>query len=164
MLFVLLIIGVVAYVIGAIFLMKVLRRAGFEPPVAAWVPLWNTASMVQISGIAKPWIWVAIVFGGSFVSGLLSGSENSLLEGVGWVLSIAVLVIGVILTVWMARAIQAGLGLDSAGGVVLAVLIPLAWIIWMGIRADKAAYYDAATAYSIGATFPLSRYIAPKTD
>ncbi len=160
MLFVFLIIGLAIYIVSAIFLMKILRRAGFEPPVAAWVPLWNSAAMLQIAGVDKPWIWVGIVLSGSLVSGVLSDTGSSIVSLLSWVLSIAVLVVSVMLVVWVARAVQAGLGLDNAGGVVLAVLIPFAWVIWMGLRADHAPFFDAEAARSIGATFPLSKYVA----
>jgi len=160
MLFVFLIAGLAIYVVSAVFLMKVLRRAEFKPPVAAWVPLWNTAAMLQIAGVARPWVWVGVVVSGSLVSGLLSDTGSSLVSLLAWVVSVVVLVVGVMLAVWIARGVQAGLGLDSAGGVVLAVLIPFAWIVWMGLRADKATYYDAEVAQSIGSTFPLSKYVA----
>lgn len=54
------IVGIAVYIVTAIFLTKVLKRAGHPNPVAAWVPLWNFATMLELAGIAKPWVWVGI--------------------------------------------------------------------------------------------------------
>lgn len=94
------------------------------------------------------------------LASLLGRSTNGAVSGLGQVLTIAQLVLIVMLTVWMARGVQAGLGLNSTGGVVLAVLVFVAWIIWIGLRADKAAFYNWDAARPVGATFPLSKYVA----
>lgn len=154
------IVGIAVYIVTAIFLTKVLKRAGHPNPVAAWVPLWNFATMLELAGIAKPWVWVGINGGLAVLASLLGRSTNGAVSGLGQVLTIAQLVLIVMLTVWMARGVQAGLGLNSTGGVVLAVLVFVAWIIWIGLRADKAAFYNWDAARPVGATFPLSKYVA----
>lgn len=145
----------VVYVVTALFLMKLLRNGGHQHPVAAWVPLWSTAALFELAGIRVAWGWVAVLFAGGALSAI---------PYVGWLISVGVLVVSVMLTVWTARSIQAGLGLRSTGGVVLAVLLPPVWLIWMSVRSGKLgkgvpgipARYDRDLAISIGGSFPMN--------
>lgn len=138
--------SVIVYLITSIFLMKILKNANHKNPVAAWVPLWNTVTLFELAGIRTPWAWVAILFGG----GLLSG-----IPVIGVVISVGVMILSIILTIWMAKGVQAGLGLESVGGIVLAVFIPLIWIIWMSVRSNSVAYNHTA-AFATGSTLPIS--------
>lgn len=138
---------VIFYVVNAIFLMKLLKNAGHRAPGSAWVPIWNQVSLAEIGGIKQPWIWMLIIFAGSFVAGLI--------PVIGFILSLVLLAASIILMVYIAKGVQAGLGIDSIGGIVLAVVVPLAWIIWMAIASGKRNY-DKNAALQEGATFPMN--------
>lgn len=135
----------VFYVINAIFLMKLLKNAGHKNPVAAWVPLWNTVTLFEVAGIKGPWIWVAIFF----ASGLVSG-----IPVLGSIIAIGVLVISIILTIWMAKGVHAGLGFESVGGIVLAIFLPFIWLIWVALKSDSVPY-NLNAAISNGNTLPI---------
>lgn len=131
--------GVAAYVVNSIFLMKLLRNAGHKTPVAAWVPIWNTVSLMQIGGIKQPWVWALIFVGGSFVAGLI--------PYIGFFISLGILVAAIIVTIYLAKGVQAGVGTGSTGGIVLAVLLPIIWVIWISLASNKSSYNrDAAIA------------------
>lgn len=138
--------ALVFYVINSIFLMKLLKNAGHAHPGAAWVPLWNTVVLFELGGIRTPWIWVIILFAGGALSAI---------PILGFIISIALLVASIMLVIWMAKGVQMGLGLESTGGIVLAIFIPFAWVIWMAIRSDKVKY-SVHTAVREGGTFPLN--------
>lgn len=141
-------VAVIAYVVNAIFLSKILKNAGHSSPVAAaWVPVWNTAALMDVGGIKKPWAWTAIIIGGSFLSGLI--------PGVGFLLSLAVLVVSVIVTIWLAKGLQGALRTGGTGGIVLAVLLPVVWVIWMGIVSGRERY-DRNAALRQGDTMPMN--------
>ncbi len=71
------------------------------------------------------------------------------------ILSLVSLTASITLAVWWARAIQAAVGVTStAGGVVLAIFIPLAWLIWMAVSASKNGF-NLEKALALGSTFPL---------
>lgn len=141
------VIGLVLYVINSFFLMKLLKNAGHKTPVSAWVPLWQTASLMEVGGIRKAWIWTLVLFGGSFIGGSI--------PVVGTLVAIAVFVAAVVLTVFLAKGVQAGLGIDSIGGIVLAVLVPIVWIVWMGIASGKTNYNREA-AIAQGGAMPMN--------
>lgn len=139
---------VIFYVVNAIFLMKLLKNAGHKTPGSAWVPIWNQVSMAEIGGIKQPWIWMLALFAGSFIVGLI--------PVIGVILSLVFLVVSIILMVYIAKGIQAGLGIDSVGGIVLAVIVPLAWIIWMAIASGKRNGYDRDAALREGGSLPMN--------
>lgn len=139
------IIAVAAYVVKAIFLMKLLKNAGHKTPVAAWVPIWNTVSLMQIGGIKQPWIWALVFVGGSVVA--------SMIPYVGFILSLGILVAAVMVTIYLAKGVQAGVGTGSTGGIVLAVLLPIVWVIWMALASDKREY-DRDAAIREGSRMP----------
>lgn len=138
---------VAIYVVTAFFTMKLLKNAGHRTPVSGWVPVWSTASLLQIAGIKQPWIWTVILFAGS--------SIGSLIPFLGVLISLAIFVVAIILTVYMAKGIQAGVGTGSTGGIVLAILLPIVWIIWMALESGKNEYNrDAAIAE--GSSMPMN--------
>lgn len=139
--------AVVIYVVTAIFLMKLLRNAGHKSPAAAWVPLWNQVALFEIAGIKQPWAWVGVIFGASIISNFI--------PLVGIVISLAILAASIVLSVYMAKGVQAGLGINSVGGIVLAVLVPLAWIIWMSVASGKRKY-DRNAALMEGGSLPMN--------
>lgn len=137
---------VAIYIVGAIFQMRLMKAAGHRTPGAAWVPIWSTAALLETAGLRGPWPWVGVLFGASFLGGLI--------PYVGILVTIATSVISVMLFIWAAKGIQAGTGLDSTGGIVLAVFMPLIWLIWMGVRAPKTGY-DREAAIAAAGTFPI---------
>lgn len=139
--------AVAAYVVTSIFLMKLFRNAGHKTPGSAWVPVWNTASLFEIGGIRKPWAWVLVLYAGSFVSGLI--------PVIGSILSFGLIALAVVLTIYLAKGVQAGVGTGGTGGIVLAVLLPIVWIIWMAMASDKAPYNREA-AIAEGAAMPMN--------
>ncbi len=139
--------AVAAYVVNAIFLMKLLKNAGHRTPASAWVPIWNTVSLMQIGGIKQPWIWALIFIGGSLVAGMI--------PYVGFILSLGILVAAVIVTIYLAKGVQAGVGHGSTGGIVLAVLLPIIWVIWISLASDKSRY-DRDAAIREGSQMPLN--------
>jgi len=140
--------AVIVYVVNAIFLMKLLKNAGHATPGSAWVPIWNQVSLAQIGGIKQPWIWMLVLFAGGFVSGLI--------PVVGIILTLVLTVASIILMVYIAKGVQAGLGIESIGGIVLAVIVPLAWIIWMAVASGKRKNYDRDAALREGGSLPLN--------
>lgn len=141
------VVGLISYVINAIFLSKILKVAGHKKPVAAWVPVWNTVALMELGGIRKPWMWIVVILGSSALSAI---------PVIGFILSLALLVATVMLYIWIAKGVHAGLGMDSTGGIVLAVLLPLVWIIWMAIVAGKKGRFNRGAAIDMGASFPLN--------
>jgi len=139
--------AVIYYVVNAIFLMKLLKNSGHRSPAAAWVPFWNQAALTELGGIRKPWIWVLVLFGVNILAGLI--------PVVGFLLSLAGLAAAIVLMVYIAKGVQAGLGINSTGGLVLAVIVPLAWIIWMSIASGKRKY-NLGAALSEGDRFPMN--------
>lgn len=139
--------AIVAYVVTAFFLQKLLKSAGHKTPASAWVPLWSTVSLMEIGGIKQPWIWTLIFFGGSAFSNLI--------PGIGPIISLAVLVFAVIVTIFLAKGVQAGVGKGETGMIVLAVLVPMLWIILMAIESEKRKY-DRERALAVGATMPFN--------
>ena len=142
-----LLIGLALYAVQAIFQTKILRNAGYSNPVAgAWVPVWNLASLLQVGGIKQAWRWTLIVIGLNIL--------GSAIPGVGIIFSLAVVVLMVILYIWLAKGLQAALRTGGTGGIVLAVLVPFAWIIWMGIVSGRERY-DRTAALREGGAMPM---------
>lgn len=139
------------YVVQALFMMILLKNIGHPKPWAAWVPFLNTATLYQLAGIEKRWLWV-------FLPTALS-MLGARLEGFGWVVSIVALILSLMVLIWMGKGIQAGLGLESVGGLVLLFFLMPVWMIWMTVRSRKIEY-DADAAYDSGQTFPLNRVFA----
>lgn len=139
--------AVALYVVQAIFQMKLLKNAGHKYPASAWVPLWNTVTLFEIGGIRMPWAWVAVLFG----AGLLSS-----IPVLGLLISLALVVVSVILSIWMAKGVQAGTRTGSTGGIVLAVLLPIVWVIWQSLASEKTKPYDVDAAIAAGGEMPIN--------
>lgn len=144
---ILLLFAVASYVVMGIFLMKLLKNAGHRIPVSAWVPLWNTVSLMEIGGIKQPWIWTAILFGGSLI--------GSAIPFVGPIITLGIYILAVILTIYLAKGVQGALGLNSVGGIILAVLVPVVWVVWMAVRSDKNSF-DREVALAQGGAMPMN--------
>lgn len=147
----------IGYVIGAVLLMTLFRNTGNSRPWTAWVPLLNTVELYRTVGIARPWMWTLVLFGGTLLGGWV--------PVLGWVLSAALLVLSVLITVWMAQGVQRGLGLVSVPATVVAVLLPLVWLIWMVVRSKKAEIqWDPVAAQLQGSTFPLNVWLDKRAN
>lgn len=142
-----LLLAVALYAVNAIFLTKILKNAGHKSPIAAWVPVWNMAALMDVGGIKQPWIWTLVIFAGSVIGGSI--------PGIGFILSLAVFVASVIVTIWLARGLQGALRTGGTGGIVLAVLVPIAWVIWMGVVSGRNRY-DRGTALREGDSMPMN--------
>lgn len=140
---------VVVYVVTAFFQYKLLKNVGHKTPASAWVPVWNTITLMETGGVRKAGIWTLILFAGSFVAGLI--------PFVGFFISLAIFVVAIILTIYMVKGVHAGLGKeDSAiGGIILAILVPVAWIIWMAIESGKAKF-SPERAVAAGGKMPMN--------
>lgn len=140
-----LVVGLAVYALTAFFLMKLLNRAGYNKPWSAWVPILNGAALLELAGFSNPWPWVGILFAGSVLS---------MIPFIGLLISLAVMALAVVLMVWVARGVQAALGIDSTPGIVLAVLLPWVWIIWMSVTSNNTQY-TLSQAQHVAQTFPL---------
>jgi uncharacterized membrane protein len=110
----------VAYVVTAIFLSKVFKKAGV-PGWAAWVPFYNSWKLLEIGGQQGFWAILAIIPIVNIVSAVF--------------LYIAMYHVG------------KKLGKDGVF-VLLAIFLPIVWLIWLAV--DKSKWNDkASTAPSL---------------
>lgn len=139
----------VLYLVTAFFQYKLLKNVGHKNPVSAWVPVWNTITLMETGGVRKAGIWTLVLFAGSFV--------GALIPFVGLFISLAIFVVAIILTIYMVKGVHAGLGKDDSaiGGIILAIFIPMAWIIWMAIESGKAKF-NPERAVAAGGKMPMN--------
>ena len=110
--------GVIGYVINAIFLGKVFKKAGIESWVA-WVPIYNSWKMLEIGGQKGYWSVLALL-------------------PVVQIASIVFLIIAFY---------NIGLKFGKTGGfVALAILLPFVWVIWLAV--DTSVWNNALGAPS----------------
>lgn len=102
--------AVIIYVINAIFLGKIFKKAGVESWIA-WVPFYNTWKMLEIGGQKGAYIFFVLI---PFVGSL-------------------------IFTVFSIIAMyNIGLKLGKSGAfVLLAIFLPIVWVIWLAIDDSK---------------------------
>lgn len=146
------VIVLVSFVLRAIGLMKFLKNVGHPKPWAAWVPFLSMATLYQMAGIERRWLWVLAPLGLSALS---------LIPAIGWIFTIASLAASLLLLVWAAKGVHAGLEMKSTGGIVLAVLLLPIWALWIGSR-SKGVEYNADAAYDSGQGFVLNKIGANK--
>lgn len=142
-------IGLVCYLVTAFFQYKLLKNVGHKTPASAWVPVWNTITLMETGGVRKAGIWTLILIGGSFISAFI--------PFIGFFISLAIFVVAIILTIYMVKGVHAGLGKDDSaiGGIILAIFIPMAWIIWMAIESGKAKF-NPERAVAAGGKMPMN--------
>jgi hypothetical protein len=104
------------YVVSAIFLGKIFKKAGV-PSWAAWVPFYNSWKLLEIGGQQGFWAVLAILPIVNIVSAIF--------------MIIAMYHIGL------------KLGKDGAF-VVLGIFLPIVWLIWLGV--DKSTWNDKASS------------------
>lgn len=98
-------VGLIAYVIGAIFLGMIFKKAG-EPAWKAWVPIYNTWTLLQLGGQNGFWAVIALIP-----------------------------VVNIISAVFMYIAmynIGKKLGKPDLF-VLLAIFLPIVWMIWLAV-------------------------------
>ena len=104
---------IVGYVLRAIFLMRLFKKAGVEQ-WAAWVPYFNTWRLLEIGGQQGFWAVIALIPFGDIVSAVF---------------------------VYIAQY-NIGLKLGKKGSFVLwAIFLPIVWLIWLAV--DKSKWDDA---------------------
>lgn len=115
-----LLIAAIIYVVCAIFLGKIFKKAGVKPWIA-WVPFYNSWKLLEIGGQQGFWAVLAIIPVVNYVSAVF--------------MYIAMYHIG------------KKLGKDGVF-VLLGIFLPIVWLIWLG--ADKSTWNDkASTAPSL---------------
>ena len=113
-----LLISLASYIVTAIFLGKIFKKAGIASWIA-WVPFYNTWKLLEIGGQPGFWSVLAIVPIVNYVS-----------------------------AVFMYIAMyNIGLKLGKSGAfVLLAIFIPIVWIIWLAV--DKSTWNETLGAPS----------------
>lgn len=115
-----LIVAVIAYVVGALLLSRIFKKAGVKPWIA-WVPFYNTWKLLEIGGQQGFWAVLAIIPIVNYVS-----------------------------LVFMYIAMyHIGKKLGKSGSfVLLAIFLPIVWLIWLAV--DQSKWNDkASTAPSL---------------
>lgn len=117
--FFILFLSFIFYVLFAIFLGKIFKKAGI-PQWIAWVPIYNNWKMLEIGGQQGFWAILAIIP-----------------------------VVNIVSAVFMYIAMyNIGLKLSQEGiFVLLAIFLPVVWIIWLAI--DKSTWDDSKGAPSL---------------
>jgi len=112
--------GIIAYILSAIFLSRIFKKAGVDGWIA-WVPFYNTWKLLELGGQQGFWAVLAIVPIINYVAAVF--------------MYIAMYHIG------------KKLGKDGTF-VLLAIFVPIVWIIWLAV--DKSKWNDkASTAPSL---------------
>lgn len=98
-------IGLIAYVLSAIFLGMIFKKAG-EPMWKAWVPIYNSWTLLQLGGQNGIWAVLALI---PFVN--------------------------IVAAVFMYIAMYyVGKNLGKSGTfVLLAIFLPIVWLIWLAV-------------------------------
>lgn len=106
---IILIVGIISYVISAILLGRIFKKAGVES-WKAWVPIYNTWVMLQIGG-----------------------------QQGFWSILLLIPIVNIVAIVFMYIAMyQIGLKLGKSGAfVLLAIFLPLVWLIWLAFDDSK---------------------------
>lgn len=114
-----LVLSVVVYVLSAICLMRIFKKAGVKPWIA-WVPFYNTWKLLEIGGQQGFWAVLSIIP-----------------------------VINIASTVFLYIAMyNIGLKLGKSGAfVLLAIFFTPVWLIWLAV--DKAPWDESAGAPSL---------------
>lgn len=111
---------VTLYVVTALSLMKIFKKAGIQQTWAAWVPIYNSWKMLEIGG--QPGFWAALAL---------------------------IPFVNIASLVFMYIAMyNIGLKLGKSGAfVVLGIFLPIVWIIWLAV--DKSTWNESAGAPSL---------------
>lgn len=108
-----LIFGLVSYVVSALLLSRIFKKAGI-PTWIAWVPFYNSWKLLEMGGQSGFWAVLAIIPVVNYVS---------------------------VVFLYIAMY-NIGLKFGKTGAFVLmAIFLPLVWLIWLAV--DKSAWNDA---------------------
>ena len=114
-----LIFAVIAYVVGALLLARVFKKAGVESWIA-WVPFYSNYKLLEIGGQAGFWAILTVIPVVNFVSAIFM----------------------------LIAMYNIGLKLGKEGVFVLwAIFFPIVWLIWLAV--DKSTWNDALGAPSL---------------
>jgi hypothetical protein len=117
------VVGIIAYVVNAVFLGMIFKKAGVES-WKAWVPVYNVWVMLELGG-QKGWL--------------------SLLLLLSWipVLGFVAAVVSAVFTAIAAYKIGLGFGKEGVF-VLLYIFLPIVWLIWLAV--DKTAVWKQSAA------------------
>lgn len=115
---------IASYVVTSIFLGMIFKKAGVESWIA-WVPFYNTWKILELGGQQGFWAILALVP-----------------------------LVGIVSLVFMVMAVyDIGLKFGKEGWfVVLAIFLPLVWLIWLAV--DKTAVWNAPANNSASPAAP----------
>jgi len=100
---------VIAYVVGALLLGRIFKKAG-APAWAAWVPFYNNWKLLEIGGQQGFWAVLSIIPVVNVVSAIF---------------------------IYIAQY-HVGLKLGKSGAfVLLAIFLPIVWLIWLAVDSSK---------------------------
>ena len=104
-----LVLGLVAYVVGALGLMGVFRKAG-RPGWAAFVPVYNTIVLLQVVGRPLWWFLLLLVPGVNVVVGivLMNDLATSFGQGAGFTVGLVLLSIVFVYVLWLGPSTYRG--------------------------------------------------------
>jgi len=113
-----LIFTVIAYVVGALLIGRIFKKAGIKPWIA-WVPIYNNYKLLEIGGQSGFWAILAVIP-----------------------------VVNIVSAVFMYIAMyNVSLKLGKDGSFVLwAIFLPIVWLIWLAV--DKSVWNNAVGAPS----------------
>jgi len=132
-LFILLPIG---YILTALFLHAIFRKAGVQTPAVAWIPIYNFMILAKLADL-NPWLYL-IGIGGTVVL--------SWIPGLNFLISLAMLALG-IFVVWR---ISVKFGKEPVGWTIFGFFL---YIIWLGVLGYGSAVWRTGTENGVPAPF-----------
>ncbi len=104
-----LILGLVGYVVGALGLMGVFRKAG-QPGWAAFVPVYNTIVLLQVVGRPLWWFLLLLVPGVNVVVAvvLMNDLAKSFGQGTGFTVGLVLLSLVFVYVLWLGSSTYRG--------------------------------------------------------
>lgn len=129
--FIMVIIGIIGYVVTAYLLGRIFKKAGIEG-WKAWVPIYNNWVMLEMGGQKGYWSVIALIP-----------------------------IVGIVSIVFNFIAMyHIGLNLGKEGAfVLLAIFLPLVWLIWLAV--DKSTWQGPTLATASATPTPASDAAAP---
>lgn len=121
--FIFLIIFVITYVISSLLLSFVFKKAG-EDMWKAWVPFYNTWILFEIGGY-QGWAGLAVSLGASILSAV---------PFIGWIVSIAALVVSIFVSLNIQKAFN-----KPPVFILLYIFVP---VVWLAIIGFDSSQYD----------------------
>lgn len=108
----------ITYLLNAIFLQQVFKKANFEPSWGPWVPFYNTYLLLKFGGQNSIWFWLYLI-----------GSVIAAIPIVGSILSFVISIVFAIVTVYAYININKSFGKEEnlVMWTIFAVLFPLIW-------------------------------------